>query len=180
MKARAAMRMRSALLVTAVALGSVLSSASLADAKGGRSVVMQRPSIMADQITSFYVRGGEQNRIILSMLLGHNFELTTLVRQVTGDKVTPVFLSVSTLPDRQGFFDPTLLSFEQNGKMWKPNPDSVDDLLPLNTDAPFGGDVNCGQIHQGVFFVPSWLNTDKPIIVHYGDFKYQARFIAKR
>jgi len=48
---------------------------------------------MADQITSFYVRGGEQNRIMLSMLLGHNFELTTLVRQVTGDQVTPVFLS---------------------------------------------------------------------------------------
>jgi hypothetical protein len=167
-------------MVWAVAMVSVLSSAPLADAKGGRSVILQRPNIMADQISSFYVRGGEQNRIMLSMLLGHNFELTTLVRQVTGDQVTPVFLSVSTLPNRQSFFDPKQLSFEQNGKSWKPDPAVADDLMPLNVDGPFGGDVSCGQIHQGVFFVPSWLDTDKPLIVHYGDFKYQARFIAKR
>jgi len=177
---RAGLRIKSTLLMMAVAMAGVLSSAPLADAKGGRSVIMQRPSIMADQITSFYVRGGEQNRIMLSMLLGHNFELTTLVRQVTGDQVTPVFLSVSTLPNRQSYFDPSMLSFEQNGKSWKPDPAIADDLMPLNADSPFGGDVSCGQIHQGVFFVPSWLNTDEPIVVHYGDFKYEARFIAKR
>jgi len=73
-----------------------------------------------------------------------------------------------------------MLSFEQNGKTWKPDPAVADDLMPLNADSPFGGDVSCGQIHQGVFFVPSWLNTDAPIVVHYGDFKYEARFIAKR
>jgi hypothetical protein len=180
MNARATLNINSALLVAAMAMASILSSAPQADAKGGRSVIMQRPSIMADQITSFYVRGGEQNRIMLSMLLGQNFELTTMVRQVTGDQVTPVFLSVSTLPNRHSYFDPMLLSFEQNGKIWKPDPEVGDDMLPLNADGPFGGDVTCGQIHHGVFFVPSWIDTEKPLLVHYGDFKYQARFIAKR
>jgi hypothetical protein len=179
MNANATWRWKSATLMAALLLGLML-DAALATAEGNRSLVVQRPSIMADQITSFYVRGGEQNRIMLSMLLGHNVELTTMVRQLTGEQVTPVFLSVSTLPDRQGFFDPMLLSFEQNGKIWKPDPAALDDLLPLSADMPFGGEVNSGQIHRGVYFVPSWLNPDQPVIVHYGDFQYQARFIDRR
>ena len=180
MRFRAALRMQLAVLVAGVALCSTMNDTVLASAKGGRSLALQRPSIMADQISSFYVRGGEQNRIMLSMLLGHNVELTTMVRQLTGDQVTPVLLSVTTLPDRHGFFDPALLSFEQNGKTWKPDPAAPDDLLPVNADSPFGGEVSHGQIHQGVVFVPAWLDTGKPLIVHYGDFQYQARFIDKR
>lgn len=164
-----------AVITSGLSLGAVF-----ADAKGSRSVVLQRPSIMADQITSFFIRGGEQNRIMLSMRMGHNFELTTMVRQLTGDQVTPVFVAVSTLPDRQGFFDPMLVSFEQNGKIWKPNPTAVEDLLPLTAETAFGGDVSKGQVHQGVFFAPAWLNPSEPVIVHYGDFRYQARFIDKR
>ncbi len=172
---------RARMFVTAAVMASTVAvSAVVANPKGNRSLALQRPTVMVNQITSFYVRGGEQNRIMLSMLMGHNFELTTLVRQVTGDQVTPVVLSVSTLPDRQGFFDPALLSFEQNGKIWKPNVNSTDDLLPLTPETPFGGEVNQGQVHQGVFFIPAWFDTEASIFVNYGGFRYEARFIDKR
>lgn len=145
------------------------------DAPAGK--VSQRLSIVADHITSFFVRDAETRRIVLSVLVAHNFELTQFVRKLTGEAVTPLVFSVSILPGRHGFFDPYLLSFEQNGKIWKPSPEELHDFMPLTADTPFGGDISEGEVHQGVVFVPAWFDPEAPITVQYGHYRSLTRFI---
>lgn len=179
MKTSMLWRQRMALLIAALVFCSLLFDVSSAPANDSRGRSAQRQTIVADNITSFFVRDVEHRRITLSVLVAHNFELTQFVRQLTGEPVTPLVFSVSTLPDRRGFFDPLLLSFEQKGRTWKPSAASVEDLMPLTADTPFGGEVSDGEVHQGVVFVPDWFNPEEPITVHYGDFRYQTRFINK-
>jgi len=158
------------LVLTSLALQSVAASG-----KGSRRSALSRYTIVADQFSSFFVREGAQQRITLSMLVSHSAELTAYVRKLTGDAVTPLIFAVSTLPDRHSNFDPQLLTIEQTGKSWKPNPSTPEDILPLAANSQFGGEVGDGLVHQGVVFAPAWLNPNEPMIVHYGDFAYRAR-----
>ncbi|MDZ7343675.1 MAG: hypothetical protein ONA90_04080 [candidate division KSB1 bacterium] len=133
--------------------------------------------IEADKITSFFVRANDSKRILLSMLVAYRAELTEAVRQIFGQKVTPLVFSVSTLPNRSVNFDPALLRFEQRGRVWQPvvNNNSAD-ILPLDENAKFGGTLIDGEVHQGIVMLPAWINPKEPITVRYGDFHYLARF----
>jgi hypothetical protein len=133
--------------------------------------------IEGDKITSFFVRANDSKRIQLSMLVAYKAELTEAVRQIFGQKVTPLVFSVSTLPNRSVQFDPTQLRFEQRGRIWQPESgDNAADFLPLDEDAKFGGTVTDGQVHQGIVLLPAWINPKEPVTVRYGDFHYLARF----
>ena len=133
--------------------------------------------IEADKITSFFVRANDSKRIQLSMLVAYRAELTEAVRQISGQKVTPLVFSVSTLPNRSVNFDPTLLRFEQRGRVWQPVAnDNAADILPLDEGAKFGGMVTDSEVHQGIVMLPAWINPKEPITVRYGDFHYLARF----
>jgi hypothetical protein len=110
-------------------------------------------------------------------LIVHKQEFTQAVRALFRDNVTPLFLSVSTLPNRKAVFDPTLLRFEQCGRLWRPEmTGSVPEVLSLEAGEPFGGTLTDGQIHQGVILLPEWFDPQTPITVRYGDFQYLARF----
>lgn len=133
--------------------------------------------IEADKITSFFVRANDSKRIQLSMLVAYRAELTEAVRQIFGQKVTPLVFSVSTLPNRSVNFDPTLLRFEQRGRVWQPVAnDNTADILPLDEGARFGGTVTDSEVHQGIVMLPAWINPKEPITLRYGDFHYLARF----
>lgn len=133
--------------------------------------------LQADKITSFFVRDNDSNRIQLSMLVAYQAELTKAVREIVGQKVTPLVFSVSTLPSRMVSFDPTQLRFEQNGRQWTPmtGPHSPD-VMPLEENGVFGGKVADGEVHQGVVLLPAWFNPHRPITLRYGDFHYLAKF----
>ncbi|MDZ7268876.1 MAG: hypothetical protein ONB48_14170 [candidate division KSB1 bacterium] len=133
--------------------------------------------LRADKVTSFFVRDNDSNRIQLSMLVAYRAELTKAVREIIGQKVTPLVFSVSTLPNRIVSFDPAQLRFEQNGRQWAPTsgPKSAE-ILPLEENGVFGGKVTDGEVHQGVVLLPSWFDPQRPITLRYGDFHYLARF----
>jgi len=131
----------------------------------------------SDKITSFFVRVNDSKRIQLSMLVSYQQEFTHAVRQLLGEKVTPLLFSVSTLPNRQENFDPALLRFEQRGRVWRPNQiRQALDIWPVEAGGPFGGAVTDSQVHQGVILLPEWFEVETPITVRYGDFHYLARF----
>ena len=136
--------------------------------------------LVQEKITSFFVRASDSKRIMLSMLVAHKDELTKAVRQLIGEKVTPLVFSVSTLPNRTAVFDVDQLRFEQNGKSWNPKlNDNHTDTLPLAEDGKFGGQLSDGEIQQGIVLLPSWFSPEEPITVHYGDFNYMARFASR-
>ncbi len=133
--------------------------------------------LQADKITSFFVRDNDSNRIQLSMLVAYQAELAKAVREIVGQKVTPLVFSVSTLPSRMVSFDPAQLRFEQNGRQWTPatGPHSAD-VMPLEENGVFGGNVADGDVHQGVVLLPAWFDPHRPITLQYGDFHYLAKF----
>jgi hypothetical protein len=130
-----------------------------------------------DKITSFFVRANDSKRIQLSILVTHKKEFTQAVRQLLQENVTPLLFSVSTLPNRTINFDPALLRFEQRGRIWQPNGviNSID-IWPLEEGGQFGGVITESQAHQGVILLPGWFDSQAPITVRYGDFRYLARF----
>lgn len=136
--------------------------------------------LVQEQITSIFVRASDSKRIMLSMLVAHQDALTSAVRQLIGEKVTPLVFSVSTLPNRSAVFEVDQLRFEQNGKSWQPQiSDQHADTLPLEEDGKFGGHLSDGEIQQGIVLLPSWFSAEEPITVHYGDFNYLARFASR-
>jgi hypothetical protein len=142
-----------------------------------RVPVVNLKKIEADKITSFFVRANDSKRIQLSMLVAYKPEFAEAVQQMVGQKVTPLVFSVSTMPNRQVEFDPAKLRFEQRGRTWQPDASQdVLDVLPLDTNAKFGGLVTDREVHQGVVLLPAWMNPKEPITLHYGDFHYLARF----
>jgi len=143
-----------------------------------RVSLMPDKKISADKITSFFVRANDSKRIQLSILIVHRQEFTRAVRALFSEKVTPLLLSVSTLPNRTGAFDPTLFRFEQRGRIWQPNATAnAGDILPTEEGRAFGGTIADGEVQQGVMFLPEWFDARAPITVRYGDFHYLARFI---
>jgi hypothetical protein len=135
-------------------------------------------TIKTDKITSFFVRANDSKRIQLSMIIASKEELTQAVRALLGEKVTPLLFSVSTLPNRTVYFDPSLLRFEQRGRIWQPSKTSAQvEILTLEKGGQFGGTLTDGQVHQGVIFLPPWFDPQAPITLRYGDFHYLARFI---
>jgi hypothetical protein len=133
--------------------------------------------VEADKITSFFVRANDSKRIQLSMLVAYKTDLAEAVRQLLGEKVTPLVFSVSTLPNRAVVFDPAKLRFEQRGRAWQPATDNqVADIVPLDDNAKFGGVVQDGEVHQGIVLLPAWIDPQQPITLRYGDFHYLARF----
>jgi hypothetical protein len=134
------------------------------------------PNIPTDKVTSFFVRANDSKRIQLSMLIACKEEFTQAVRALVGEKVTPLLFSVSTLPNRTVYFDPSLLRFEQRGRIWQPSTDSAAmDMLPLEEIEPFGGKLSEGQVQQGVILLPAWFDPQAPITVRYGGFHYLAK-----
>ena len=133
--------------------------------------------VEADKITSFFVRANDSKRIQLSMLVAYKTDLAEAVRQMLGEKVTPLVFSVSTLPNRAVAFDPAKLRFEQRGRAWQPaTGNEVADVMPLDDNAKFGGMVQDGEAHQGIVLLPPWIDPQQPITLRYGDFHYLARF----
>ncbi len=133
--------------------------------------------IESDKVTSFFVRANDSKRIQLSMLVAYKQEFTHAVRAVVGQKVTPLVFSVSTLPNRAVNFDPTLLRFEQKGRVWQPSAEeSTVDFLPVEEGGQFGGTLAEGQTQQGVVFLPEWFDPQIAITVRYKDFHYLAHF----
>jgi hypothetical protein len=133
--------------------------------------------VECDKITSFFVHAGDSKRIQLSMLVTYKLEFIQAVRTMLEEKVTPLLFSVSTLPNRTAHFDPTLLRFEQRGRVWQPQglKKSID-IWSLEEGHPFGGTLSDDHIHQGVILLPEWFDPQTPITVRYGDFHYLARF----
>jgi hypothetical protein len=131
----------------------------------------------ANKIISFFVRANDSKRIQLSILVTYKEEFTQAVRQLTGERVTPLLFSVSTLPNRTRYFDPALLRFEQRGRSWQPNPArNAIDIWPWEEGEVFGGVLSDTQVHQGVILLPEWFDPQAPITLRYGDFHYLARF----
>jgi hypothetical protein len=135
--------------------------------------------IETDKVTSFFVRANDSKRIQLSMLVAYKAEFTQAVRELVGHKVTPLVFSVSTLPNRIVYFDPSQLCFEQGGRCWRPEAMGGQlDVLSLEEGGRFGGKLTDGELHQGVIFLPEWFDPATPITLRYGDFHYLARFVA--
>lgn len=143
-----------------------------------RLPLFSKPKLAAEQITSFFIRANDSKRIQLSVLITHQKEFTQAVRQLLQEQVTPLVLSVSTLPNRTVNFNPALLRFEQRGRLWQPNAqNNATDIWPLEAGDQFGGMINESQVHQGVILLPGWFDPHAPITVRYGDFHYLARFV---
>jgi hypothetical protein len=132
----------------------------------------------ANKITSLFVRANDSKRIQLSILVTYKDEFTQAVRKLTGEQVTPLLFSVSTLPNRTANFNPALLCFEQRGRSWQPNPArNAIDIWPWEEGEVFGGMLTDAQIHQGVILLPEWFDPQAPITLRYGNFRYLARFV---
>jgi hypothetical protein len=130
-----------------------------------------------DKITSIFVQANDSKRIQFSILVACKREFTQAVRELFGENVTPLLLSVSTLSLRKVIFDPARLRFEQRGRIWQPDSSRrALDVWPLEAGARFGGPITDGEIQQGVILLPEWFNPQAPITVRYGDFHYLARF----
>jgi len=145
-----------------------------------RIPVLPAKRVECDKITSFFVHANDSKRIHLSMLVTYKQEFIQAVRTMLEEKVTPLLFSVSTLPNRTTHFEPTLLRFEQRGRIWQPKglKDSID-IWPLEEGNPFGGTLSDSEIHQGVILLPEWFDPHAPITVRYGDFHYLAKFAEK-
>jgi hypothetical protein len=130
-----------------------------------------------NKITSFFVRANDSKQIQLSILVAYKPELTQALRQLFGEKVTPLLFSVSTLPNRTAAFDPTRFCFEQRGRVWQPNHlKNALDILPVEEGGRFGGTITDSQVHQGIILLPEWFDPQSPITLRYDDFRYLARF----
>ncbi|MGH7457038.1 MAG: hypothetical protein ACRENG_37155 [bacterium] len=146
--------------------------------KTKRAPLSPARKLEANKITSLFVRTNDSNRIQLSILITYKDEFTLAVRELVGEKVTPLLFSVSTLPNRTVHFDPALLRFEQRGRSWQPSPErNAIDIWPWEEGGPFGGTLTDAQVQQGVILLPEWFDPQAPITLRYGDFHYLARFI---
>jgi len=172
-------RSADALVTSAVPAGAAVPAEQPAAAAPTAPRAERSPlaKLQADKITSFFVRDNDSNRIQLSMLVAYQAELAKAVREIVGQKVTPLVFSISTLPSRMVSFDPAQLRFEQNGRQWTPvtGPHSAD-VMPLEENGVFGGKVADGEVHQGVVLLPAWFDPHRPITLRYGDFHYLAKF----
>lgn len=137
----------------------------------GRVSIAVSQKIKTDKITPIFVRTNDSKRIQLSMLVAYNEDLAQSVRAMIGQKVTPLVFSVSTLPNRTGHFDPTLLRFEQRGHVWQPQAEgNAIDFLPMETGGHFGGPITGSQVHQGVILLPAFFDPQTPITLRYENF----------
>ena len=91
------------------------------------------------------------------------------------ERVTPLLLSVSTMPFIEVEFDPFLFSFEQNGQKWSPSEKHAD-AFSLGENDEFGGIISDQDVHQGVVMIPAGFDLNKPIKVSYKNFKKMCRF----
>lgn len=147
----------------------------------GRVPIVTSQKIKTDKITSLFIRTNDSKRIQLSMLVVYKEDLTQTVRAMSGQKVTPLVFSVSTLPNRTANFDPTLLRFEQHGRVWQPQAagNSID-FLPMEEGGKFGGTITENQVQQGVILLPAFFDPQAPLTLRYGNFHYLARFARGR
>ncbi len=143
----------------------------------GHTALSAARKLEVNKITSIFVRTNDSRGIEFSLLIAYKGEFTQAVRELVGAEVTPLLISVSTLPGRTAYFDPALLRFEQRGRSWQPSPArNAIDIWPWEEGRPFGGMLADTQIHQGVILLPDWFDTLAPITLRYGDFHYLARF----
>lgn len=147
---------------------------------GNHLPIVSSSKIERNKITSFFVHAANSKRIQFSVLVVHQQEFTDSVRKLLGESLTPLLLSVSTLPNRTVQFEPSLFCFEQHGRLWQPDPTrEALDVWPLEEGTPFGGVIADGQVHQGVILLPEWFDSRQPITVRYGNFHYLARFVER-
>ncbi|MBD3288403.1 hypothetical protein GF337_06325 [candidate division KSB1 bacterium] len=124
------------------------------------------------KITSLFVRSAEKNSIDLTMLIAYNRSITSAARSLTNDRVTPLILSVSTMPFVETNFQPSDFTFEQDGYRWSPgNNEKAFDMFPLGEDASFGGAITENDVQQGVILLPGSFDVNKPIKISYKNFK---------
>lgn len=124
------------------------------------------------QITPLFIRSTQKGEIDLTMLIAYDERITTIAKQIMNTAITPLILSVSTMPFMNINFQPELLTFEQNGKKWTPVANSDNgNLFPLDENIPFGGNITETQPHQGVIMLPGWFDVNKPIEVNYKSFR---------
>jgi hypothetical protein len=144
---------------------------------GNHLPAVSSSKIARDKITSFFVHADNSKRIQFSILVVYKQEFADSVRKLLGEKVTPLLLSVSTLPNRTVRFEPSQFCFEQRGRLWQPDTarEAVD-VWPIEAGEPFGGVLSHGQMQHGVILLPAWFDSRQPITVRYGDFHYLARF----
>jgi hypothetical protein len=123
-----------------------------------------------NQINSLFVRPFGKGTTAMIMLIAHDKEVTEVVQEILQSKQTPLIFSVSTLPFTEADFDPSLLQFEQDQRMWQMQSEDNNDvtvMIPLGRDAKFGGALKDGEIHQGVVLLPDWFDLRKPITIRY-------------
>ena len=131
--------------------------------------IMPKQSIEGDKISSFIVRAEDDHKILLSMLVTIQADLTQTVRALLNENVTPVVFSVSTPPGQTAEFDPGQFQFEQKSRSWRPTSmNGCMDIWALENNCRFGGKILEGEVHQGIILLPEWLDPGKPMILRYG------------
>jgi len=133
----------------------------------------ERQKSQADtKITSLFVRSSEKNSIDLTMLIAYDKNITKAAQTLTDERVTPLILSVSTMPFIETHFEPSDFSFEQEGIRWSPKKDENSfDMFPLGENGNFGGEINDAQLQQGVILLPGAFDVTRPIKITYKNFK---------
>lgn len=75
-------------------------------------------------------------------------------------------------------FNPECFQFAQAGRRWQPsgrhqNPE----IISLEKDGRFGGEIKQGEVHQGVILLPPWLDPKTSFDFGYGDFNWSMRLL---
>lgn len=120
------------------------------------------------KITSLFMKADQEMNVKFTMLIAHSKSITHAIRNILDKDITPIICSVSSLPLESTEFNPTVLQFEQDGRIWSPTAEeSAVDMFALGKDGHFGGTLHDSEIHQGVIFLPGWFNVHKPINIIY-------------
>ncbi len=132
----------------------------------------------SQRVTSFSIQGDQKGPSALTMLVASSQNVTKAIRSILKTDVTPLVLSVSTLPLQSTEFRPEDLKFEQAGRIWSPkmNADQMF-IFPLGQNREFGGIIEDSEVHQGVILLPGWFNLDNPIKITYRNYIMESMLV---
>ncbi|MFQ5640306.1 MAG: hypothetical protein ACE5IR_20185 [bacterium] len=122
---------------------------------------------IASSINSLFIKHDGSGPTAMIILVAYSDELTRPVQELTKSSQTPLVLSISTLPFKEVHFDPMEIVFEQDDRVWHPNPELENDVFPLGSGSQFGGLITHSEIQQGVVLLPETFDVERPITIRY-------------
>ncbi len=137
-----------------------------------KTIHRSRVDTFSTKTISLFIRSGQSSEIDITILITHDDHITEMVRRTLNERVTPLILSVSTMPFVETVFDPYAFVFEQEDKKWSPvrSTDALH-VFPLGESDVFGGKLSEQDVQRGVIILPPGFEISKKIRVIYKNYK---------